>query len=155
MATSKQRKLIVTRAVRMIKSGDTITQAAEKLGMNKNTLGVWLHQQGVKLRPDTTQRNIVIRDEYQKGIPVSDIAKKFNLTESHVYRTLVNGEGSLPPIKDSYDMTFTEIAKVMGIGEEAVRKDYHRAMKKLKVLVVEFDLELEDVVAVDDRWRME
>ncbi len=151
MTTLKQRKLIVARAVRMIREGDTVAKAAEKLGVKRPTLAVWMCQQNIRVRDKNIDRNIDIIDSYKNNIPVPQIAIKHNLSEAQIYFILKN-EGLGPMIKDGFEMTFTEIGKELDLSESVVRKDYRSAMKKLRVLVVEFDISIIDIIRENDGW---
>ncbi len=156
MTTEKQKKLMVTKAVRMIKRDNlTIAQAAERLDMNTGTLGLWMKNQGVRLRDDLIQRNEAIVKDCKSGIPRKDVAEKYGLSSAQVYLILSGKKSNRAAVNMEFEMTFVDIGQVLGLHETTVYKSYRSAIKKLKVLVVEYDINLEDVIHKSDRWRME
>ncbi len=155
MTTLKQRKLLVVKATRLIKKeGLSIGEAAERLGTSRASLGNWFYQQGVKLRPDNTQRNEDIKTEYNNGVSAVDLAEKYNLTLGQIYFINSGKKADTPAnLGWEYHMNFTDIARVLGISERIVYNDYKRAMKKLKIIILEFDIELTDIIRVKEVWR--
>ncbi len=99
-------------------------------------------------------RNKAIIKDLIGGMSIHAVAEKYGMSTYNVYfvrnKSVEYKNESEPP-----HMSFPEIGKVLGTSSQNARIIYKNAMKKLKVIVVEYDIDLEDFIHQPELWRRE
>ncbi len=98
------------------------------------------------------KRNKAIIKDLIGGMSINAVAEKYDTSTDNIYYIRgksVEYQATLEPPH----MTFIEIGKKMGMSESYTRIIYSDAMKKLKVIILEFDIGLEDFIHKPELWR--
>ncbi len=100
------------------------------------------------------KRNKAIIQDLISGMSIHAVAEKYGMSTYNVYfvrnKSVEYKNESEPP-----HMSFPEIGKALGTSSQNARIIYKNAMKKLKVIVVEYDIDLEDFIHQPELWRRE
>ena len=86
------------------------------------------------------QRNLIAEDLLM-GMRTVETAKKHNVAPSRV--SAIKRDVC---INDNPPMSFIEIGKVLGVSNKTARIIHNQALKKMRIICIEMDIEFSDII---------